>query len=280
LTFNINARDLASNGDAANLDVWAGNREWGADARYFTQVMRKGQWGFSLGARKDEFSPDGYDEYSVERYSGRIMYYRENMDDYRFGIGVAGEFADASGYDKFAWGPYLYFNKDTLDNALIPSKGYSLNTQLWWNDSDILVSATNLTAYIPWKTNLHFLLNFGLGTGQKDNAAYRVMLGDKEELLSLTRRPIPGDQAAWARIGIGKDFYNSWWGAIRGDIFTTYGMIMDDWAKREDVWEAGVALSIPGQLLSGRLVMVYNDNGDFVLGFSLGNPAWHSSPLP
>jgi NTE family protein len=280
ISLGLNARDLSSRGDAANFSARLGNKEWGGDARYFTPLEGGRQWGFSLSGGKDEMEPAGYGAYSVDRYAVRAMYYRERMDDFRFGIGLSGEYVDAPGHERFSWGPYLYFNRDTLDNLLIPSRGYSFNSQLWLNDDDVLVSRTNLTAYIPWKSNLRFMLNFGLETGDMDNAAYRVLLGDKEELLSLVKHPMAGDQSAWGRIGLSRDFYNSWWGVVRGEAFASYGMVMDDWNRLDDSWEAGLALSFPGQMLSGKIVLVYNSNDEFVFGFSLGNSRWNSYPLP
>jgi NTE family protein len=280
ISLNLNARDLSSSGDAANFSARLGNKEWGGDARYFTPLEGGRQWGFSLSGGRDEMEPAGYGAYSVDRFSARAMYYRERMDDFRFGAGLSGEYVDAPGHERFSWGPYLYFNRDTLDNLLIPSRGYSFNSQLWFNDDEILVSRTNLTAYIPWKSNLRFMLNFGLETGDMDDAAYRVLLGDKEELLGLAKHPMAGDQSAWGRIGLSRDFYNSWWGAVRGEAFAAYGMVMDDWKRLDDSWEAGLALSFPGQMLSGKIVLVYNSNDEFVFGFSLGNSRWHSYPLP
>ncbi|MDR3076465.1 MAG: patatin-like phospholipase family protein [Synergistaceae bacterium] len=280
VSLNANARDLASYGDAMNLDIRLGNDEWGADVRYFTPLRSGGQWGFSLSGNKSEYGLSGLPDYSVERYSARALYYREEMDDFRIGVGFAGQYADAPGYGRFAWGPYLYFNRDTLDNLLIPSKGYSVNSRIWFNDDDIFVSRSTLTAYLPWKSNLRFLFNFGLETGKMDNAAYRAILGDSEELISLASQPMAGDQSAWARVGVSRDFYHSWWGAVRGELFATYGMVMENWKSTDDAWEAGAALSFPGQLLNGRIVLVYNNNDEFVFGFSLGNPGWNSNPLP
>ncbi|MDR3280734.1 MAG: patatin-like phospholipase family protein [Synergistaceae bacterium] len=280
LSIGMNARDLASYGDAANLTVRMGNSEGGADLKYFTPLSRLGQWGFALSGLREELSPMYMDNYSLERYSARAMYYLENMGDFRLGMGAAGEYVNAPGFERFSWGPYFYFNRDTLDNLLIPSKGYSFNSQIWWNDSDVFMSRTSLTAYIPWKSDLRFLLSFGLETGDGENPAYRALLGDKEELFSLARHPLAGDQSAWARVGLGKDFYHSWWGAVRGELFASYGAIMDDWNSRHDAWEAGVSLSMPGQILSGRIILVFNQDEEFVFGFSIGSPRWNASPLP
>ncbi|MDR3164067.1 MAG: patatin-like phospholipase family protein [Synergistaceae bacterium] len=282
ISLSANARDLSSNGDAANINTRYGNEEWGVDARYFTPLTVGGQWGFSLSGGKNHFEPDGFDSYSVEKYSARILYYRERMDDFRFGIGLAGEYARAPGYDGFSWGPYLYFNRDTLDNLLTPSRGYSFNSRIWLGGGgdDIFSSRTTLTAYIPWKSDLRFMLNFGLATGERNNAAYSVLLGSMEELYSLARTQLVSDQAMWARVGLSRDFHNSWWGAVRGEVFVAYGASMEDWNTSRDVWEVGLALSFPGQLLSGKIVLVYSNDDDVVFGFSLGDPRWRGGNLP
>ena len=280
ISLSANARDLSSRGDAANIDARYGNEEWVVGARYFTPLTGGGQWGFALSGGRNEFEPDGFGRYSVERYNARVLYYRERMDDFRFGIGVAGEYAKAPGYDGFSWGPYLYFNRDTLDNFLTPSSGYSFNSRAWLGSDNILSSNTTLTAYIPWRRDLRLMLNFGLATGERDNAVYRALLGGMEELYSLARTPLAGDQAAWARVGLSRDFHSSWWGAVRGEVFVAYGMSMEDWNISRDAWETGLALSFPGQLLSGKIVLVYGDDDDLVLGFSLGDPSSHPGNLP
>ncbi|MDR2780165.1 MAG: patatin, partial [Synergistaceae bacterium] len=246
----------------------------------FTPLTSGGQWGFAVSGGREEWDLNGFDEYSIGRYSARVMYYRDRIKNYRLGIGVGGEYADTPGWRRFSWGPYLYFNRDTLDNMLTPSKGYSFNFQLWLNNEDIAVSRTTLNAYIPLRSNLRFLLNFGLETGENDNPAYRVVLGDREELLSLARHPWAGDQAAWTSVGIGRDFHHSWWGTLRGDIFASYGAVLESWNVTRDAWEAGIAFTVSGQPLKGRVAMVYSSDNEFVFGFSIGNPAWHVSPLP
>jgi NTE family protein len=207
------------------------------------------------------------------------MYYKEGVDQ-RIGFGVAGERTNAWDNDSFVWGPYLYFNRDTLDNVLIPTRGHSISSRVWWNSDEILVSHTNLTAYIPMKSDLHFVLNFGLRTGDKDHPAYRALLGSNEELFSLSRHPYAGDQAAWGHLGVGYNFYSSWWGAIRGEAFAAYGMVMDEWSRAKDAWEAGLAFSVPGQFFNGRLILVYDEDDEFIVGFTIGSPQWWSSPLP
>jgi NTE family protein len=280
VSFTMNARDLSAMGDSTNLTLRFGNDEWGGDAEYFTPLSSGGQWGFAISGRREKWDLKNFDEYTLGRYSARVMHYSDRMKNYRLGIGIGGEYVDMPGYHRFLWGPYLYFNRDTLDNLLTPSKGYSVNLRLWLNDENIPVSRTTLNAYVPLKSNLRFLLNFGLETGERDNPAYRVILGDNEELYSLARHPWAGDQAAWASVGIGRDLRHSWWGTLRGDIFATYGSVLEGWNVTHDAWEAGVALTVSGQILRGRIAMVYSSEDEFVFGFSIGNPMWHMSPMP
>jgi hypothetical protein len=41
-----------------------------------------------------------------------------------------------------------------------------------------------------------------------------------------------------------------------------------------------LALSFPGQLLSGKIVLAYSDDNDLVFGFSLGTPSRRAGNLP
>lgn len=276
------ARDLSAPGDSLNFEGrMGGDNEWGAQARYFTPLLNHGQWGFALNMRRESYKPENVETYRLERYSARAMYYMENANS-RAGIGIAAEHSNVLGNSgDDVWGPYFYYNLDTLDNALVPTRGLSLNSQVWWNTGNTWVSRTKLTGYIPWHfPDLHLILDVGLETGKKESQAYRAMLGDQEELYSLAAHPLVGDQSAWARIGFGRNFYNSWWGTVRGEIFGAYGMVMEDWERTQDAWELGLALSIPGQFLNGKVLLIYDDGGEFTFGITLGIPRWWGSPLP
>jgi NTE family protein len=279
LEIMMSARDLFSEGDSANISGRYGENEWGVNARYFTPYVEGRQWGFAYGSRKDGLEPEGMQKYSIERSFARALYYWENGNS-RIGFGVAAEQTNAAGYDGLESGPYIYFNADTLDNLLMPSSGYSINSQIWWNTADIWVSRTNLTTYAPWKNGMHFVINLGLETGKKGHEAYRALLGDQEELFSLAHNPLAGDQAMWAHLGIGRSFMNSWWGSVRGELFTRYGMIMDDWSRKDDAWEVGGSLSIPGEFMNGKVLLIYDNHGEFTIGYTLGIPSWQNYQIP
>jgi NTE family protein len=279
LDVTFSARDIASAGDSAVFMGRYGENEWGLNARYFTPLIDGAQWGFALGMRRDKMMPEGMEEYAIEKYFARAVYYKEG-DHSRVGFGIAGQHTNSDNDGDYSYGPYFYYNFDTLDNLLMPSDGYSFNSQVWWSDSGVWVSRTNLTAYVPFTNGMHFVLDFGLETGDKHDQAFRALLGDQEELYSLARRPLAGDQSAWAHVGVGKNFSNSWWGAVRGEVFARYGMIMDNWSLDEDAWETGIALSIPGQFLNSRILVIYDNNGEFTVGYTLGMPDWQNNQVP
>ncbi|MDR3321834.1 MAG: patatin-like phospholipase family protein, partial [Synergistaceae bacterium] len=281
LGVQLDGRDLFSEGDAANFDARYGKDEWGLNTRYFTPLQGGEQWGFALGTRKESYEPEGFADASFKRYYARAVFYMES-DNSRFGLGAAMEYTDANegGHE---YGPYLYYTIDTLDNQLVPTRGYTFNTQVWWNTANILTSRTNLTAYIPFALNkkMHNALDLGLETGDAEHEAYRALLGDQEELMSLSRNPLAGDQAAWARLGIGKNFLSSWWGTVRGEIFAGYGVIMDDWSRRDEAWETGIAISVPGEFLNGKLLLIYDNHGELSFGYTLGiQNNWWNYQMP
>ena len=86
--------------------------------------------------------------------------------------------------------------------------------------------------------------------------------------------------AAWTRLGVGREFYRAWWGSLRGEFFAAYGLVMDGWNKTRDAWETGIAISVPGQFINSKILLIYDDGGELTLGFSLGIPRWWGSPLP
>lgn len=273
------ARSMLKEGDSSTIDGRWGNEEWGADLRYFTPLVNGEQWGFAISSGRQRETPYGEESYKLDRLSGRVMYYTDTRYG-RFGLGVAGERTDSNNDDDFTWGPYAYYAIDTLDNEMTPRRGFALNSRVWWNTNDVWVSSTRIQSYIPIKDKFILALGAGLKTGRHDSQAYQALLGNYEELIGLAAAPYAGDQAAWARLGVGYDFYSSWWGALRGELFAAYGMTFDSWSRTRDYWESGVALSMPSRFLNARVFLVYGQDGELTTGFSLGVPTWPSRPLP
>ena len=120
----------------------------------------------------------------------------------------------------------------------------------------------------------------GLKTGDADNLAYAAMLGTREELYSLGQHPLVGDQAYWFHLGIERVFTRSWWGGVNMELFGNYGQVMYDWNSADSRWEVGLALSVPTNNFSGKLVFVYDDDGGFTVGYTIGVPRFWDGPLP
>jgi hypothetical protein len=57
-------------------------------------------------------------------------------------------------------------------------------------------------------------------------------------------------------------------------------MIMDNWSTRDDAWETGVALSIPGQFLNSKILLIYDNHGELTIGYTLGIPNWGNYQVP
>lgn len=279
------ARDLLQTGDSASLEYRLGT-QWGAQLRYFTHRQNDGQWGFAINAMEQELNPRndqnliGDSSLLIERYSARALYYKENGLS-RIGIGGAVERTTGNDDSRDAWGPYLTFAYDTLDNVLAPTTGIALSSSLWWNELETLVTRTTLDAYRPlgksdWRGNFRL----GLETGDSREIAYRPLLGDQEELYSLGNAPLMGQQVAWTHLGIANPMLNTWWGGLTLELFGRYGIAMNDWTRIEDAWETGLSFTIPGQITSGKFLVVYDDEGEFTFGFSIGTPRWWVSPIP
>ncbi|MBP8784348.1 MAG: patatin-like phospholipase family protein [Synergistaceae bacterium] len=279
------ARDILETGDAASIEHRFSS-QWGTQLRYFTPRKNSGQWGFAINAMEEDLNPRndqaqmGNASLLLERYNVRALYYKENGLS-RMGIGGAAERTTGNGPSNDVWGPYLTFSYDTLDNILAPTSGLAFASSLWWSDLQTLVTQTTFDYYQPlgqnnWRTRFRV----GLETGDSKNPAYRPQLGDQEELYSLARHPLMGQQVAWSHFGVANHLMNTWWGGVTVEVFGRYGIAMDNWTRVEDAWETGLVFSIPGQITSGKVLVVYDDSGQFTFGFSIGSPRWWTSPMP
>ena len=278
VNFSAIRRDLVQEGDVMDFQYRFGD-QWGAELRYFTPYRGNSQWGFSLTAREEDYEPSNAPSDSWERYGLRAVYYVENGNT-RTGIGVLGEHLRIDGEDQDAVGPYLHLAHNALDNVLYPTRGYSVTADVWSPKLETVLSRTELQAYLPWSEDWRVVLRGGLETGDDSNAAHRAYLGDQEELYSLADHPLSGEQAVWVQLGVGHTLMKTWWGRINAELFGTWGAVYEDWTRTDEGWETGVSFSIPGQFFNGRLLVVYDQSGEFTFGFSLGDPVWWNTPMP
>ncbi|MBQ9882245.1 MAG: patatin-like phospholipase family protein [Synergistes sp.] len=278
------ARDTLMQGDVASLELRMGTT-WGAMLRYFTvNNERDAQWGLTLAGRREKYVPYEYDgDSDFSRYTAKIAWYKTFANRTRLGIGYAVQrvtsIADGPLNDH---GPYLAFTFDTLDDPILPSKGLAVRSEMWYPAGETLVSNTRFRAYLPLfkGSGTRVIFGGGLKTGDADSLAYAAMLGIQDELYSLGQHPLIGDQAYWLHLGLERAFMRTWWGGVNLEIFGNYGQTFRNWSRSGSRWEVGAALSIPTNRVHGRLIFVYDDDGGFTVGYTLGIPRFWDGPLP
>lgn len=278
------ARDTFMPGDVASLEFRLGTT-WGAMLRYFTVNNESdAQWGLTLAGRREKYVPYEYDgDTDFSRYTAKIAWYKTFSNRARLGIGYAAQRVTSIADGPInGYGPYLSFTFDTLDDPILPTKGLAVSSEMWYPAGETLVSSTKFRAYLPVfkDSGTRVIFGGGLKTGDADSLAYAAMLGTREELYSLGQHPLMGDQAYWLHLGLERAFMRSWWGGVNLEIFGNYGQTLRNWSKSDSRWEVGAALSIPTNRIRGKLVFVYDDEGGFTVGYTLGIPRFWDGPLP
>jgi NTE family protein len=209
ISLSAQARDIFFEGDVGSAEYRFGSR-WGAMLRYFTPKTRHDtQFGVVFSAREEGYVPGNAAPFELERYSGRIAWYKDIGRKARIGLGYAVERIE---YDQDGTldGPYINFTFNNLDDPILPTKGLSVNSDIWFPNGETTVTHTRFHAYLPiWQT-WNVVLSGGLKTGDVDDPAYAATLGTNEELFSLAAHPLVGDQAYWIHLGAAKMITRSW----------------------------------------------------------------------
>lgn len=281
LSITGTARDTFMDGDTIGAEVRLGTT-WGGMLRYFTPVsVNNDQWGLTLAARREEYEPFGRGETELERYVAKLAWYKTITDRMRIGVGYAGEMITSYRPNKDdEHGPYLSFAFNNLDDPVLPTRGFEVASDVWFPIGREVVSNTRFTSYIPIMKDNKVIFGGGFKTGDGDSLSYAAMLGIHNELYSLGQRPLVGDQAYWLHLGIERVFNRSWWGGVNIEIFGNYGQVLGGWDGDTSRWEAGVAFSVPTNNFNSKLIFVYDQEGGFTVGYSVGLPRFWDGPLP
>ena len=268
-------------GDSASLELRAGTT-WGGMLSYFTpESDNDSQFGLVLGGRREKYEPYNYPGAEFERYTAKAAWYKNLTTRSRIGIGYATERVTSLGdSDLNEYGPYFTYTFNTLDDPIMPTKGLVATTDMWLPYDHNLVSYTEFRSYIPLLKKTKVIFSGGLKTGDAENLAFAAVLGNRNELFSLGNHPLVGDQAYWLHLGFERVFMRSWWGGINLEIFGNYGESLLDWSKEASRWEVGAALSVPMNNFNGKLILVYDQDGGFTIGYSIGIPRFWDGPLP
>lgn len=275
----LTARDMVADGDVTSLGLRFSD-QWGAQLQYFSPLdERDRQFAVTLSAHKEEFSPRGYGDLSLERYAARAVYYKDFGRGLRLGGGYAVDRTTSEG-DGTVSGPYLDFTYINLDNPILPSKGMAILSQLWYPLDETLLSRTTFHVYLPVWEKQKAVLKGGLKTGDGRLPAYAAMLGSQMELYSLAQKPLMGDQAWWLHLGASTTLMKTWWGGVHVEAFGRYGEVMNDWSRDASWWELGLNFQFATNVVPGGFFMVYDQGGGVTFGYSLGVPAFRNGPLP
>jgi len=283
VSISAKAHDIFLDGDIGDIEYRA-SENWGVMARYFSPMDRhSSQFGVTMSALHEKSEPFGYNgTHEFDRYSGKVMWYRNIMDEtVRVGIGYGVSNA-TEGDSRTNHGPMLSIGVNTLDDPILPSSGFSLLSDIWFPIGETVVTSTQFQAAIPLKSKWRISLSGGLNTGNRKGGdiAYAASIGGKNELYSLAEHPLYGDQAYWLRLGASKLLMKSWWGGIETETFFGFGQALMDWSSFRSWWELGVALSVPTNAIPGKLFLIYDRDNEFLIGYSIGNPRWWKGPLP
>ncbi len=324
--------NLIVDGDTADLEL-RGGTDWGIMGRYFTPLT-KNNWQIGLTASLvQENNPNShfwenytYDDGAVvrlsepdkyKRFSGKAMLYKNfNRDKIRLGIGYGfghtdyeehGTLTDIDGSwridakDKTLRGIAASVGINSLDDPVVPTKGFALMSDLWFPHGESIFSRTEFTAKLPLKSNWLVSLSGGLHTAAYSAEStdalppYYARLGSRNELWTLAHDPLIGEQAYWAKLSASKVLMKSWWGGINTEFFVTGGRTSFGWNETlYTAWEAGIQLDIPTNFLPGSIILAYGqsrghdtiyrdyrpDKNEFVIGYTLGIPKWWKGPLP
>lgn len=271
-------RDLFKDADALKFNFKVGE-QWGVDASYFDSPG-KTPWEIRLSAYNWELETSNAGKRSWDRYAlGALKHFSGRT--FSGGFGYAFERIHTGGNEFDASGPTLFLTSDTLNDPIDPTDGALSFLQVWWPDFDEPLFRLSYFKASRVANDWRFYFRAGFAEGDMKREGRAVYLGAAEELYSYSGRPIEAERMAWWNVAFRRILMKSWWGALNTEFFGGMGFAFDDeWDRFRDVWEAGVSFSIPGVLLDGKLMFIYNDEKDFKIGFFLGSPIWGKYPLP
>ena len=273
-------RDLFAEGDLLISQLGISER-WQFSSSYLAPV-REGNRRWEINARggKRIYSPSGSADEEWERFSlGASGLF--SAGSFRASLGYAGEVVRYAGQEYSFSGPTMKLAWEGLDDAIDPTRGFSTSLSVWWRDTSTLLARMTFLGVTTIGEDWRLFARGGLIAGDGSRAYHAAYLGAKDELFTRASHPLKAENAAWAGIGVRKVFLKSWWGNVNMDLFATAGRTFDSsWNERDDVWETGLSLSIPGRVFGGKILVLYDDRSEWTFGFSIGRPSWDEDPLP
>ncbi|MDO9509262.1 MAG: patatin-like phospholipase family protein [Thermovirgaceae bacterium] len=277
---DVARRDLFTEGDLLSTHLGIGER-WQITSRYLSPVQEgRIRWELRSKAGKRIHSPLGAADVDWEQYSmGASGYFYRGS--FMASLGYAGEIVRFEGQDHTFSGPTMVLAWEGLDDAVDPTEGVSASLSVWWRDASSLFARMRFFGVTTIGDDWRLFTRGGAISGDDSSAYHAAYLGARDELFSRASNPLKADNAAWAGIGVRRVFLKSWWGTINLDLFATAGQTYDSsWTSQERVWETGLALSLPGRVFDGKILVLYDDRSEWTFGFTIGRPSWEDDPLP
>jgi NTE family protein len=270
------ARRLFSETDSLRGIVRMGE-QWGIDLSYLTAPEPLSSWEFTLAAQNWQMDTSG-GRRNWERFSagGQRLF---RFGPVRMGLGLAYERIDGR-KQSYSVGPVFFAAYDTLDIPSDPTKGQAWRLNAWWADAEEILY--RFTYFKPLQTGEMWrtYLRFGYMEGDLEAEGHAVYLGSAEELYSVASRPVEAERMAWVNIAFRRVLRKTVLGIVAADLFGSYGYAMDENHKKiASPWEAGLAFSVPNDIVDIKLAAMYGSE-EFKIGFFLGVPLWQHYPLP
>ncbi len=264
-------RNVWSEGDILASELRVGE-DWGAGLHYFAPVSGFRRMEYYLEARSETVTPHGMDQTAWDRYvvGVRRSFWRGGLE---IGWGIVAERVEYGGDTSSSWGPKVSFTWSTLDDPDDPAEGLRFRGNFWWSNLDTLLWTADMLWVHPWGAQNRLLFSGGVQGGDALSPAHAAYLGGPGDVFHLASTPWRGERSAWLRLGVRRLLWESvLLGPIYGDLFVVRGALFDeDWDEVASPWEAGLALALPGKMLGGRVLVLYDDEGNVTFGFEVGS---------
>jgi len=265
-------RDVVYEGDVLYVKTGIGEN-WGAQVGYLGIIDDESmRFGLDLFALKEEYQPEGLGAYEWKKYGLTVGEYIKT-GELRWYLGYKMGEARYEGENHSFHGPSIGIAWDNRDDPIDPEKGTEINVAGWLEDNSMLLGRVEVRSILPLGQSSKVIFRGGAILGDQGRPWFSAYLGAKNELYSRAYHPLKGENAAWAGLTYRKALTESWWGRVYVDLFATGGRVYpEDWEDAREVWETGLAVTLPGKILDGKIFVVYDDEGDWSFGYSLGSP--------
>ena len=293
LSLGLTRHNLFYPDDKLNLETRMGT-EWGVFLDYDTSMgFENSNWSWALSAQEENYDlrnelpgvSISNIEYGFKRYNARLMNQFQFSKHLALALGYQAQALSTNhGYEEKLeerglstyeqeHGPVLSLTYNHVDDVALPTSGVKLSSLAWYGLKErTLLSRTAMNVYIPAFKWGQIVLNAGLKTGDITQPAFAALLGADNELYSLGKTPVLAGEAYWVHFGVARQFLKTWWGGIEAEAFVNYGAALNNWSKFFGQWETGLSFSIPFMALRNKFYVVYDQDGGFTFGYTIGTP--------